>query len=354
MDQIIENGNEDRGNISKYFFIPGICFIIYCLVLLSEEPNPVTIICSLILAIGLFTKNSKMIFWVSLIEAILIFFIFLFNIRYIEYSMIYSDILNPLPQIYFWIISYTLSYLSLAALLLMILKFDKYNTVKKIWFLPLVLIVLCWMTRFYGGLPLNFPAVTALCEIIPFIMICIWLREGIPDLPKEIKRGVEKMEKVYNKNIVVFILLLMFTFGIYWFYWIYVVTDALNIVKDEPYRNPTTKLLLCMFCPFYIIYWTYKTAQITDEFAKSKGVNSDLSTICLIFSIFVPIIPPILIQDKFNSIANKRSYKAPQPQNNNYMRQNSYQSQQTQNNNYMQQKPQNMEFSDNNDELPDL
>jgi uncharacterized membrane protein len=83
---------------------------------------------------------------------------------------------------------------------------------------------------------------------------------------------------------------------------VYRTTSFTNIAKNEEYRNPTTKLLLCMFVPFYSIYWYYKTAQRIDKIAKDKGVASDLATICLILAIFVPIVPPILMQAKINDI----------------------------------------------------
>jgi hypothetical protein len=99
------------------------------------------------------------------------------------------------------------------------------------------------------------------------------------------------------------ILLLLFTFGIWFLIWIYRVTGYTNNVKDEEERNPTTKLLLCIFVPFYQVYWSYKTAQRIDKMAAANGLQSDLSTLCLILAIFVPIIPPILMQDKLNNIA---------------------------------------------------
>lgn len=98
------------------------------------------------------------------------------------------------------------------------------------------------------------------------------------------------------------VLLLIFTFGIWFLIWIYRMTGYTNNVEGEEERNPTTKLLLCLFVPFYQIFWTYKTAQRIDKIAKSKYVSSDLSTLCLILAIFVPIIPPILMQDKMNTI----------------------------------------------------
>lgn len=99
------------------------------------------------------------------------------------------------------------------------------------------------------------------------------------------------------------VLLLLFTFGIWYYIWIYRMTGYTNAAENEEYRNPTKKLLLCLFIPFYIIYWTYKTAQRVDKMAAAKGISSDMATLCLILAIFVPIIPPILLQDKMNNIA---------------------------------------------------
>lgn len=112
------------------------------------------------------------------------------------------------------------------------------------------------------------------------------------------------------------VLLLLFTFGIWYYIWIYRTTRYLNQVEDEPPRNPTTKLLLCMFVPFYAIYWIYKSAQRLDKLSISRGIPSDLSTLCLILAIFVGIIPPILMQDKINALetgaGDAQPYAAPQ------------------------------------------
>lgn len=68
-------------------------------------------------------------------------------------------------------------------------------------------------------------------------------------------------------------------------------------------RNPTSKLLLCIFIPFYLIYWIYISAQLIDKLASSKGVESNIVTICSVLAIFINIIPPIIMQDKINIIA---------------------------------------------------
>ena len=62
-----------------------------------------------------------------------------------------------------------------------------------------------------------------------------------------------------------------------------------------------------MFVPFYSIYWTYKTALRVDEIAKEHGISSDLGTVCVVLAFFVGFVPPILIQDKINSIVISNS-----------------------------------------------
>lgn len=124
------------------------------------------------------------------------------------------------------------------------------------------------------------------------------------------------------------VLLLLLVFIVWYYIWIYRTTKYLNAYRYEEPRNPTTKLLLCMFVPFYSVYWVYKSAQRIDKLAEERGVPSDTATICLILAIFIPIVPPILMQDKINklTVGNVRnpSYVGAQ---NTYERQsNSYQS----------------------------
>jgi len=98
------------------------------------------------------------------------------------------------------------------------------------------------------------------------------------------------------------ICLLIFTGGIWQMIWTYKITKITNADDSESNRNPTSQLLLCLFVPFYIIYWTYKTALRIDRIAAERELQSDIGTVCLILSIFVPFVPPILMQDKMNQI----------------------------------------------------
>lgn len=109
------------------------------------------------------------------------------------------------------------------------------------------------------------------------------------------------------------ILLCFFTFGIWYMIWIYKATRYLNRAPEGEQYDPTNKLLLCLFVPFYQIYWFYKHGQKLDSLMKERniGSGSDMATLCLILGIFIPIVACILMQDKFNQLCTVTA--APKP-----------------------------------------
>ena len=123
---------------------------------------------------------------------------------------------------------------------------------------------------------------------------------GAPVMPREAYCGMAKH-----------VLLLLFTFLIWYFIWIYRTTKHLNALRDEPPRNPTTKLLLCMFVPFYAVYWAYKSGQRADRLAAQRGIPSNISAACLVCAIFIPFVMAIILQNKINAIAAPGPYAAP-------------------------------------------
>ena len=149
-----------------------------------------------------------------------------------------------------------------------------------IYYASLKLIVLSW------------PIIYAMAMLSLMLLLMVFNRDSEKSFSKEYCSMLKH------------ILLLLFTCGIWYLIWIYGITDNTNNIKGEEDRNPTTKLLLCIFIPFYVIYWTYKTAQRIDKLGEEKNINSNLSVVCMILAIFIPIIPPILMQDKMNDIVS--------------------------------------------------
>ena len=86
-------------------------------------------------------------------------------------------------------------------------------------------------------------------------------------------------------------LLLIFTFGIYQLYWFWKTKNEMNKVYKT--KIPTAWLL---WIPIANLYWLYKYCE-----GFSNKVKKDRSPILwFLLFIFVPIIPPIVIQSDFN------------------------------------------------------
>ena len=162
--------------------------------------------------------------------------------------------------------------------------------------------------------------VGVILEPIAFLLLYMWLN------PTENKQSVNSgnidAATVNSENnayiqstqiksghidMLIHILLLLFTCGIWNFIWVYKTTDYLNCVEDEPYQNPGTKLLLCMFIPFYSIYWVYKNAIRIDKLAQSNDIYSDITIIATVLAVILNIVAPIIMQEKINVVEDKKS-----------------------------------------------
>lgn len=153
----------------------------------------------------------------------------------------------------------------------------------------------------------------SLAEYILLPIALLFLTLWIGNMGSASNKNDNQCDNYYFVSIVKHVCLLVFTFGIYQLIWIYRTTKFTNIAKGEEERNPSSKLLLCIFIPLYYIYWTYKTALRLDNIAKEQSINCDLGKVCLMLSIFVGILPPILIQEKINEVVTKESAVQEEP-----------------------------------------
>lgn len=210
----------------------------------------------------------------------------------------------------------------------------KREQIKPYWFLPTAVyavakilnIILYYVVPEWVGKGYPFSAsgiIYSVLEFILLLLVCMYCScdaEPKEDVLVSIENEGEMetvpitKQTVYPDGyyeMVKHIVLLLFTFGVWNFIWTYRVTNFLNKVKGEEPRNATTQVILCIFVPFYLIYWTYKSAERIDKLGAQKGVESDIKIICLIFSIFFYFLAPIFMQDKINAIVMGKNKTTP-------------------------------------------
>jgi hypothetical protein len=242
------------------------------------------------------------------------------------YCLIFINTLEWIPHIIkypYGFFSYTIPIAIefISILLLTILSFKKNNTtLKKLVLFPTALEVI--RSIYIIIMELSFGSWFSLSWILPFILDSVFFAIILlfisMYLIKDEINYQENQTKLKNKStsnpdidgyydLGMHVVLLLFLGFIWQWIWIHKMTKYLNKTPGEAQRNPTNKLLLCIFVPFYTIYWTYQSAKRIDILAKNKKIESDLATVSLILAIFVPIIPPILMQSKINKIASLKN-----------------------------------------------
>ena len=192
-------------------------------------------------------------------------------------------------------------------------KLNKYRAlVSKLFFIPALLQLVVTSVNvlydffgYYGVWGLD--SIIDIMNLFAIFMLTLWLvnpyvNEKKPNQDSPNNYISDEANKAYC-SIGKHILLLLFTFGIWPLIWIYRITNYLNKAPNAPIYTPTNQLLLCIFVPFYQIYWLYKHGQKIDNLAKSQNINtSDMATICLILGIFIPVVAYIIMQDRINTI----------------------------------------------------
>lgn len=133
---------------------------------------------------------------------------------------------------------------------------------------------------------------------VPIILIILIVCVGVSSSKSTDTRNAP-IDKYY-KSLCSHICLSIFTLGIWQLIWIYRMTAFTNIVDNKDYRKPSSKLLLCIFIPLYIIFWIFKTAQRVDILLCKQDSQTKLTNCCLLLSIFVPFLSCIFLQDGVN------------------------------------------------------
>lgn len=328
----------EKKKVAPYALISGILFVLMAIVLVvdlisqSQRYRGISDIswytiftysCSLlstvgyvITAIALFMANRarpKLLVIGFIIQAAVVVFVLIFNLVNTNAAFI----LSRLFKLAAWVGAIMIS----VACLTERLPQDR-AAVKKVWFVPAacyavgVIIWSIWGAAHYR-IRTSYFVFDLLLNVPGLLLAMLWVVNsnafaqktadasdpGQPESAAPASGAAATAESTAYYNLGMHVVLLLLTFGVWYLIWIYRMTGYLNRVKDEQPRNPTNQLLLCIFVPFYTVWWVYQSAQRIDKLAATKGIASDLSMLCLILAIFVGVVPPILMQDKINAIA---------------------------------------------------
>lgn len=305
--------------------ILGIMLTIYLLLVIGDNLNYYDFIeyfsnlhfitwigyASLILLVVLaFMRKDKFAKFVFVVPAIL----------YIIQIIMYGYDLSIIIELFFKAI---LPYL----LVLILSLISKHKVIRKLWFIPPVI----YLIAGYKNFPLWYIEVFEyyIEEFELFIRYCTYLITDLIDLavfflasywlivsPHKVRKTASNINKNINYNsqpiyqnintdptygymdMSLHVLLLLLTCGIYLLVWVYKTTTY--AYKDD--SKSAINLLLFMFIPFYSIYWFYQISKLIDEEGYKKGIKSEICTICTILAIVCPIIAPLLIQNKINTL----------------------------------------------------
>ena len=111
---------------------------------------------------------------------------------------------------------------------------------------------------------------------------------------------------IKQKNIATAIILSIITCGIYFYVWMYDITESANVVSNSSEITPGMAILLSIItCGIFSIYWNYKMGKQIYEARLNRGMNaSDNSILYLILSLLGwSIINVALMQSDLNEMA---------------------------------------------------
>ncbi len=111
----------------------------------------------------------------------------------------------------------------------------------------------------------------------------------------------------HYRSIPLYLILTVFTCGLFNLYWNYRQMVACNdMLGEDEFSFWMWFLLSLVTCGFYHIYYQYRMGSVIVEIQREQGEreNKDLPVISLIFSFIFPIIVDCIHQNEINKLAS--------------------------------------------------
>ena len=180
------------------------------------------------------------------------------------------------------------------------------DSVKKLWMIPGIIMIIDVVASVFVSLVLGYyisisSIIIGVIKAVAYLTMMNWI--AYPFVQSQSVTGSDEYNGEGYIKMHKHILLLIYTGGIWLYVWIYRTTKYLNSVDTRSYEKPLAKLLLCMFVPFYIIYFYYKTAKRIDMIKAQKFGDRQKAGFCLILALLANILVPVILQDDINIIA---------------------------------------------------
>jgi len=225
--------------------------------------------------------------------------------RHVQYMMV--NILQIIPLLTVGVVSY----LSLRET-----TENGAGTAVKLWFLPGILQVVYFAIVIFADMYSEVLIIRSSILCVALFLIGHWF--AYPYQTRPVYEGAEggkdgAQPGEFYQDMTMHVVLLLVTGGIWTLIWIYRATRFGNRAKGYELYNPTSKLLLYMFVPFYSIYWFAKQGQRLDVIAHEAGDREESATMYLLLGIFIPVVAAIMMQSRINKIERGEYANRPAP-----------------------------------------
>jgi len=111
------------------------------------------------------------------------------------------------------------------------------------------------------------------------------------------------MRTIEKRDVTVWIILSIVTFGIAGLVWVYNLTEDMNAISADSYTTSGSLIVvLALFCQIYMPFWGYKQGARIDQWHNAQ--NNNRAILFAVVCLFIPLIAYAIIQDELNQRAD--------------------------------------------------